>query len=450
MNKLVSKIDGVSFLFKNKIRNSIWWNSRLAKKIIPRSEFAKNVAVLSGGTAIAQGIGILTIPIFSRLYSPRDFGIMALFMGISGIIRVIASGRYEIAVLLPRKDEEAANLTMLGSLISLVVGGVSLIVILFLSGPIAGLLGESRISGLLIFIPLDIVLFGVCNPLSYWSNRKKLYKIMSTESIGRALVQGVLRFVLYFLIPNERGLIYSYMGGRVASFVILLIGSSKSLSYEMFNIGVMKRVARKYIKFPTFSVLSALTNNLSRQLTSITMPKLFGIQILGYYSQAVSVMGLPLQLLSGSMGKVFFQEASKEKMDTGAAKKTFDRTLKRLTLVSLPLFGLVFMFVRPAVTIFLGERWSSAGKYAQILVPLYAIRFVSSALSPSVAVSGKMSLAFIRDSLLCLGAVSAMIAVFVFNLSLIQYLMFINLVLGLQYLGAILVYKKLSVLKYSG
>ena len=42
-------------------------------------DFFKNTFKIAGSTAIAQGIGILTIPIFARLFTPEVVGQYAIF-----------------------------------------------------------------------------------------------------------------------------------------------------------------------------------------------------------------------------------------------------------------------------------------------------------------------------------------------------------------------------------
>ena len=49
-------------------------------------EFFKNTFKIAGSTALAQGIGIVTIPIFARIFSPEIVGQYALFTSLVGIL----------------------------------------------------------------------------------------------------------------------------------------------------------------------------------------------------------------------------------------------------------------------------------------------------------------------------------------------------------------------------
>ncbi len=87
-------------------------HSRLGA-IFPRGEFGRNVlTVLSGATA-TQAISILISPILRSLCSPADFGVYAFFLSITTFLANIAVGQYEMAIIVPEKDEDGINLVAL-------------------------------------------------------------------------------------------------------------------------------------------------------------------------------------------------------------------------------------------------------------------------------------------------------------------------------------------------
>ena len=82
------------------------------------------------GTTIAQAIPIAISPILTRIYSPEDFGILALFMAIVMIFGSISNGRYELAIMLPKKDQDAINIFALGLIITLSISILLLIIVI--------------------------------------------------------------------------------------------------------------------------------------------------------------------------------------------------------------------------------------------------------------------------------------------------------------------------------
>ena len=82
----------------------------MKQRFEPKSEFSRNILTLMTGTIIAQAIPIAISPILTRIYRPEDFGLYAIFVAIITILGSVASGRYELAIMLPKKDEDAINI----------------------------------------------------------------------------------------------------------------------------------------------------------------------------------------------------------------------------------------------------------------------------------------------------------------------------------------------------
>jgi len=66
-----------------------------------------NVLFLAGGTAAAQAINIIVAPVLSRLYSPSDFGTLALYSAFLGILCGFTGLSYYLAIPLPENENDA-------------------------------------------------------------------------------------------------------------------------------------------------------------------------------------------------------------------------------------------------------------------------------------------------------------------------------------------------------
>src|SRR5690606_7807845 len=146
------------------------------KKILPKSEFSKNVIILMTGTTVAQAIPITITPILTRMYSPEDFGVLALFVAITAILGSIANGRYELAIMLPDSDDDAINIAAMGMLIASILALLPFMPAVFLNDSISAKLENSFIGFWLYFVPSVVWLLGLYNILNYLNNRKQCYK----------------------------------------------------------------------------------------------------------------------------------------------------------------------------------------------------------------------------------------------------------------------------------
>ena len=126
----------------------------------PKDSFGAHVLTLTTGTTIAQGIPLFIAPVLTRIYTPEDFGIIALYMAIASIIAVISTGRYELAGMLPDKNEDAINIFALSVVLVFFVSLTTLLVVWFLNDHIAHLLNKPEVSYWLYYIPLTIFLAG--------------------------------------------------------------------------------------------------------------------------------------------------------------------------------------------------------------------------------------------------------------------------------------------------
>ena len=85
----------------------------LARRIRSRvadSPFSRGVTQLALATLAGQAIILMAIPLLTRLYDPASFGVAGVFSSITAIFYPLSSLRYELAIPLPKPDEDAANL----------------------------------------------------------------------------------------------------------------------------------------------------------------------------------------------------------------------------------------------------------------------------------------------------------------------------------------------------
>ena len=93
----------------------------MLRKLVPQSTYARNVITLMTGTAFAQALPIAVSPILTRLYTPAEFGVFAMYMAIASILGVLVTGRYELAILIPKQDRDAIHIAALSAALSVFI-----------------------------------------------------------------------------------------------------------------------------------------------------------------------------------------------------------------------------------------------------------------------------------------------------------------------------------------
>ena len=87
---------------------------------LPGGAFARHVVTLASGTALGQLLLVLALPVLTRLYTPADYGALAVYSSTLTVLLVLASLRFEVAIPLPDDDRAAGSLLAL-SLLALAV-----------------------------------------------------------------------------------------------------------------------------------------------------------------------------------------------------------------------------------------------------------------------------------------------------------------------------------------
>ncbi len=410
-----------------------------------KSEFNRNVLTIITGTSIAQALPVAISPILTRIYTPEDFGVFTMFIAISTIFGSIATARYELAIMLPEADEDALNIAALGVLIAAGLALVLLIIVTIFNNKITEALGNSGIGFWLYFVPVPVFFMGLFNVLQYFNNRIKCYKDIATATIYKALILATVTLAVGFIKTGAGGLISGQIFSTIFANMKLFKNTLSKYDVRKIITGQrMKALAIRYQDFPKYSMWAAMANTLSHNLTSILISSCYSVATLGFYSLGQRVLGMPTSLIGTSISQVFFQAATEEKQKTGKAINTFDSTVKKLVLIGVPCFTILFFVVEHLFAIVFGENWRIAGTYAKILMPLFAVQFVMSSVSIINSVFEKQKVSLSWQVILLILSLAIIVFANITNLSFSNFLMLFSFVICAHYLFLYLIMRAIS------
>lgn len=363
----------------------------MLNKLRPKSEFARHVITLMTGTSIAQAIPIAISPILTRLYTPEDFGVFALYMAVASIISVLVTGRYELAIMLPKKDSDAINIVALSAGLSCAISGILLLIIIIFNSQITRLLGAPAVSNWLYFVPVTTLLTGIYQSLNYWSNRKSHYKRMAISRILQNGGTSLGQLGSGYAPVGGAGLVGGQLVGQALSTAVLarqIYCEDKEFIKKIKNLRVFV-LAKKYSKFPKYLIAAHGFNTGSSQMPIILLNTLFSSTVAGFYSLTQRVFGAPMSLVAGAIGDVFRQRASHAYVHQGSCRVIYEESFRKLLVIAVLPFS-IFFFVAPSLfEVIFGEPWKESGRYAQILTPMIFLRFVTSPLSAMFIIAQK-------------------------------------------------------------
>ena len=322
------------------------------------------------GTTIAQSIPIAISPILTRIYTPEDFGVFALFLAITGVFSVVASGRYELALMLPHEEEDAINIFALGMTIILFLTGVLFLVVLLFYPYLVDVLGNEEIGYWLYFVPVAFFFLGLFNLLSYYNNRQKNYKDIANATIVKSVVLAIVQLSVGFLKAGASGLI----SGQIVSSLFANLQLFKNIVKDKKLLSKVSKVkmltmAKRYIDFPKYQAPHAMLNTFSSYLPVYMFTPFFGLGVVGLYSLSTRIILTPIMILAGASAKVYNQKVTQLYNDKGDAYGFTIRLLKSLFKKIILLFLIIIIFAPDIFAFIFGAEWREAGVYTQILAP---------------------------------------------------------------------------------
>ncbi len=412
-----------------------------------KSEFTKSVLVLMTGSTIAQAIPIGISPILTRIYSPDDFGILAMFVTVTAIFSTVATARYELAIILPENDSEGSNLTILSILISLIICIFLLLSFYLFNSQISRFLGDEKIGPWLYFAPFVIFLSSLFNALKYYNIRKNNYKLIAQSGTMQSMFSALIQLVLGFFKFGNSGLILGNGIPFVVSNLVFLresmfdfLNSFKKVTFKKLNL-----LAIQYIEFPKYSLTASIANILSQNLSNIFISSFFSVYALGQYALVIRILSMPSTLLGTAIGDVFTKRAIDEKVKTGCCTNSFRNTYIILGILSLIIFTPLYFFIIPLFTFVFGQEWITAGRFAQILIPLLAIRFWMSPLTMIFVIFSKQQIVALKwQFFFLLATISVFIVIYFFKSDIEFFLWMYTIITSFIYLFQFFVLKRMA------
>lgn len=353
------------------------------KKILNRfvgdSAYKKNILLLSGGRIVAQLIPILITPIITRVYSPEEFGLFAVFLTIVSFIAMISNGRYCLAILLPKKKINAQKLVLISMFFTSVISFLFVILVFIFKNQFFSLLNIEKLNQHLLLFLLTILFLGLHEALYYYFLRDKQYKKLAKFAIVQAIVMITIRLLLGFTGNTQTGLMVSYLSGYFINTVLLIFNLDFKLNIK-FSFGDFKKVFIRYISFLKYSLFSDSLSVLASTSPNVFLNNLFGNTSAGYFSLSEKVLGSPIWFITSSVSDVFKQEFSEQNRERKDCKILFFKTFKTLLFVGLIPFTLIFLFIPYVISPLFGEIWNPVGEYIRIFSIMYYSSFVVSPL----------------------------------------------------------------------
>lgn len=344
------------------------------------SRFLRGVGILAGGTALGQLIALATMPVLTRLFDPSNFGVLAVYVAVLGIVSTVGSWRLEQAIGLHRSQQVAFNVLSLA------------VVVAILSALIVGTIAASCTSfqrcsaavpeGVPWVLPIGVLFACVYQALSVWALRTHSFGTIATTRVAQGFGVAASQVTAGVFGWGAPGLIGGHTLGQSVGISTLATRIFRGARVRRPRLRELRAALYRYRRFPMLAAPAALLNSASLQIPVLVLPLFFGAGWTGQFFLAWRITLAPLDLVGRSVGQVFYADAVR-------AGRSNPRQLRSLVLATsaksfaiglLP--GLVIFFFAPFFFGFVfGTEWEAAGILSQALSILLIANFAVSPVS---------------------------------------------------------------------
>lgn len=370
------------------------------------------------GGAGSQAINLLALPIISRIYTPEVYAIWAIVMAIAGIFGSISCFRYELAIVIPKEEEEASAIFWLcvvssigmGLLLALIAQTAWLQIIIPLEPG-----GNKWFYSLL--VPCLVLTMGLAFALQYWNVRQESYMLNSFAQTALALVTLMIQVVWAIIYSaSPEGLILGSLAGLITTITVSLVFAQNlpKISKPIFE--KIPKVLNEQRNFFFYSTPYILFAEAKARGSLFILEYFLTSREVGLYAFAYRILNFPVSLLSSALRPVLYQETASKGVKLLEEKIT--QILKYLATITIPFLVLYFFYAKWLFGSFFGEEWADSGTIGKFLIlPVFTYLFCNW-MDRIMDVMGKQRLLLVIESFFGTISIGGLCFGFIFNLGL--------------------------------
>jgi len=353
--------------------------SRGIRRLLPKDRFVRSAMILAGGTTLAQGLAVLLSPILTRLYTPNDFGLLAIYSSILAMAMNIASFRYEFAIPIPEDNQTAIDLLALCMALVFFTSVLGTLGFVFFYDELSNIRQIGSLKQYIWFLPVGFLFAGAFQVLNFWAVRERLYHTIARTSLSQGIAGILTQMGLGFLKTGPFGLLLGQVIGQSAGIGTLAKQFWKKNKDNIHSLSItnIRSAASRYKDFPLYQSSASLLNSAGLQVPSLLFAVYYGVDVAGWFYLTQKVLAMPISLIGSSVSKVFLGEAARLSSEPLRLQKLFREINVKLFMLGIgPCLILavagqwIFKFV-------FGAQWVQSGVFVQVMAFVFLLKLTT-------------------------------------------------------------------------
>lgn len=326
-------------------------------------------------TALAKYSGIVislvVAGVLARLLTPDDFGIVAIATVIIAFFSIFTDMGISPAIVqnkaLTEKDlSDIFSFTLwMGAGLSVLFFAASWPIAAYYESPILRTLCQ------LLCVNLFFASATIVPNALFFKNKE--FKFIALRSFAVQVASGTAAVIAAL---NGAGLYALIISPILSSILLFIISLKRYPQHLAMTLGW--GALRKIFSYSAYQFLFNVINYFSRNLDKLLIGKYMGMSELGYYEKSYRLMMLPLQNITQVVTPVMHPIFSDYQNDLNRLASAYERILRLLAFIGIPLSVLLFFTAEEVTLIIFGQQWLPSVPVFRILTLSVGVQIILS------------------------------------------------------------------------
>jgi O-antigen/teichoic acid export membrane protein len=345
-------------LAEESLQNSFYDTEYLKSDLKGRSVRGGLVTIAAQWTKFC--LQMASIVVLARLLTPRDFGLIAMVMVVTGFVMRFKDMGLSVATIQKAEINHAQISTLFW--INLLVSFFLMLVTAALAPAISWFYGEQRLTWITVALASGIIFGGVT--------------IQHQALLRRQMRFGILAAIDIFSISIGifAAIITAWYGAGYWSLVIMQLSTVVSNAIIAWfacgwrpGLPARRSGVREMLAFGGHFTSYSLMNYFARNTDNLLIGKFWGAGQLGLYSKAYALLMLPIQQITTPVAAVAIPALSRLQNESERYRAYYCQAISMIAFITMPLVAMLAALSDEVIVIVLGRQWIGASPIFKVL-----------------------------------------------------------------------------------
>ncbi len=354
-----------------------------------RKSVIKGIRWTSFSTIYSAVIQVLIVYILTKYLTKTEFGQMAILLVVMNFSQILVDTGISKIILVFENLSPIQFSTLYW--LNFIIGFLIYIILFLLSGFLGDFYNDSYLPYYIKIISISFLFI----PIGY------IYKFLAQKTLDFniiAIFEIIARTIFFFstiLILIFYGGIWSLIIPNILFYLILTLlffsyGFKKNPILFKFSFNSIL----KEMTFGSYTLFESIITFFYNQIDSIIIGKFLGLDVLGGYDVIKRLVLRPLYFINPIITKVNFPLLNKFKDDSLNYKRIYLFTIKSISLISAPIYVIIYIFSDTIVYYYLGAEWTDYSTILRYLTIYAFLRIIRNPIGPLLFAKHKANLSF--------------------------------------------------------